>query len=187
MKISDQFVHQLSKQPFSIWLTGLSGSGKTTLANELQKILSTEDIWIAVLDGDELRKGLNNGLGFSKADRHENIRRAAEVSKLFLKIGISTINAFICPTEELRNLAESIVGKEHYIEIWVHAPLAICEQRDVKGLYKKARNSEIPDFTGVSAAFETPKNCHLMVDTSVQTPHESAIAIVQFIQEHIMG
>jgi adenylylsulfate kinase len=156
-----------------IWLTGLSGSGKTTIAKTLERELYKRGFLAQVLDGDNIRTGINNNLGFTEEDRIENIRRIAEVSKLFLNCGIITINSFISPTEEIRKMAMEIIGEENFFEIYVNAPLEVCEERDTKGLYKKAREGKIADFTGISAPFEVPKNPHLEVRTDQMTVDET--------------
>ncbi len=141
-----------------IWFTGLSGSGKTTIAIALENELNKKGLLTQILDGDNIRTGINNNLGFSEADRIENIRRIAEVTKLFLNCGIITICCFVSPTEEIRTIARNIISSHDFIEVFVNTPLEICEQRDVKGLYAKARKGEIKDFTGINAPFEAPKN-----------------------------
>jgi adenylylsulfate kinase len=150
-----------------IWFTGLSGAGKTTLAKNLERRLHSNGYLTQVLDGDNIRSGINNNLGFSEEDRTENIRRIAEVSKLLIHSGVITINSFISPTTEMRNMAREIIGNENFIEIFVFAPLEVCEKRDVKGLYKKARAGKIKNFTGIDAPFEEPKNADVRVDTSL--------------------
>jgi adenylylsulfate kinase len=147
-----------------IWLVGLSGSGKTTLAKRLSSYYQKSGQTAVVLDGDELRKGLNKDLGFSEADRKENLRRAAEVAKLFQASGILTICSFISPTRAVRSEIASILGEQYY-EVFVNCSLEVCEQRDVKGLYKKARKEEVLNFTGISAAFETPDKPNLIINT----------------------
>ena len=149
-----------------VWLTGLSGSGKTTIALQLEKELYKLGFLVQILDGDNIRAGINNNLSFSESDRTENIRRIAEVSKLFLNCGIITINCFVSPTIKMRQIAEKIIGKENYYEIFINADLETCEKRDVKGLYKKARNGEIKNFTGIDSQYERPKNPSLEVNTS---------------------
>ena len=149
-----------------VWLTGLSGSGKTTIALQLEKELYKLGFLVQILDGDNIRAGINNNLSFSESDRTENIRRIAEVSKLFLNCGIITINCFVSPTIKMRQIAEKIIGKENYYEIFINADLETCEKRDVKGLYKKARNGEIKNFTGIDSQYETPNNSSLEVNTS---------------------
>lgn len=155
-----------------IWFTGLSGSGKTTLAKVLENDLMNRGHLCYVLDGDNIRHGLNNNLGFSEEDRMENIRRIAEVSKLFVDAGIITINCFVSPTNELRALARNIIGSEDFIEVFVDCPLEVCEARDVKGLYAKARRGEIPDFTGISAPFERPERPFITLNTAIQSVSE---------------
>jgi len=149
-----------------VWLTGLSGSGKTTIALQLEKELYKLGFLVQILDGDNIRAGINNNLSFSEGDRTENIRRIAEVSKLFLNCGIITINCFVSPTIKMRQIAKKIIGKENYYEIFINADLETCEKRDVKGLYKKARNGEIKNFTGIDSQYEKPNNPSLEVDTS---------------------
>ena len=148
-----------------IWLTGLSGSGKTSIAAWLEKKLNDEGYLTQVLDGDNVRSGINNNLAFTKEDRLENIRRISEVSKLFLNCGIITINSFVSPTEDIRDLAKEIIGEENFLEVYINTSLEECEKRDVKGLYKKARKGEIPNFTGISAPFEAPKTPALIIGT----------------------
>ncbi len=164
-----------------IWMTGLSGSGKTTLAKHLDKALYNRGFLSQILDGDNIRSGINNNLSFTNEDRMENIRRIAEVSTLFLNCGIITINSFISPTEEIRNMAMGIIGRENVIEVFINAPLNICEQRDVKGLYARARRGEIKDFTGIDAPFEIPLDADVEVRTDIQTVEES----VQQILDHV--
>ncbi len=156
-----------------VWMTGLSGSGKTTIAKYLEKELHQQGFLTQLLDGDNIRSGINNNLGFSEEDRTENIRRIAEVSKLFLNCGVITINCFVSPTKAIRQEARSIIGEDDFIEVLVDTPLAICEARDVKGLYKKARKGEIKDFTGISAPFEAPEQA-IKIQTENHTVAESA-------------
>ncbi|MBA3971205.1 MAG: adenylyl-sulfate kinase [Bacteroidetes bacterium] len=148
----------LGQKGVALWFTGLSGSGKTTIAIALEKELHAKGLLTQILDGDNIRAGINNNLGFSDADRTENIRRIAEVTKLFVNSGIITICCFVSPTKEIRDIAKDIIGVQDFTEIFVNTPLAICEQRDVKGLYAKARSGELKDFTGISAPFEAPEN-----------------------------
>ncbi|MBN2486456.1 MAG: adenylyl-sulfate kinase [Bacteroidales bacterium] len=149
-----------------IWFTGLSASGKTTLALGLEKKLFSDGFLTQILDGDLVRQGLCSNLGFSVNDRTENIRRIAEVAKLFSQSGIVTLAAFISPTNKIRQMAREIIGSENYIEVFVSTPLEICEARDPKGLYKKARAGEMKDFTGISALFEIPEKPAIVIDTS---------------------
>jgi len=159
----EQLLNQRSKV---VWFTGLSGAGKTTLAKGLEKNLHNEGYLAQVLDGDNIRTGINNNLGFSEADRLENIRRISEVSKLLMNSGIITLNSFISPTRKIRHLAMDIIGRENFIEVFVDAPIAVCEQRDIKGLYKKAREGKIKNFTGIDSPFEVPLNADLVVNTA---------------------
>lgn len=169
----------------SLWLVGLSGAGKTTIANLLSEKLKQSGVFVQTLDGDKVRKGINKDLGFSEHDRNENIRRIAEVSKLFLDCNITTINSFICPTEDIRNTAREIIGKQNFYLIYINAPLEICEQRDPKGLYKKARNGEIQKFTGIDSVFEIPANTDLEIHTDILTIEESVQQILNFLLQKI--
>ncbi|MBW1295409.1 adenylyl-sulfate kinase [Aquimarina litoralis] len=166
-----------------IWFFGLSGSGKTTLAEALNKRLLKKGFLTRRLDGDILREKLNADLGFEEEDRKENIRRAAEVAKLFSETGIITIASFITPKEELRNLVKEIVGKDNVIDIYVECSLETCIKRDVKGLYKKALNKEILNFTGIDAVFESPKNHRFTVNTEEETVSQSVNSIVLFLED----
>jgi len=165
-----------------IWFTGLSGSGKSTLANYVEKKLFEEKFHTCSLDGDNIRAGLNNNLGFSEEDRAENLRRIAEVSNLFLDAGVVVIAAFIAPLEKDRQLVKDIIGRDNFIEIFVNTPLEECEKRDIKGLYKKARAGEIKNFTGVSAPYETPQDPDLIISTEQETILESVRKIISFIK-----
>lgn len=171
----------LNQKAKVLWLTGLSGSGKTTIAKHLEKELHKEGFLTQLLDGDNIRTGINNNLGFSEADRTENIRRIAEVSRLFLNCGVITINSFVSPTIAIRKQAKDIIGEEDFIEVFIDTPLEICEQRDVKGLYKKARAGEIKDFTGISSPFENPKNPDIIVKTENKSVEESAKEILNYL------
>jgi len=181
-KVKEEILRQSAKV---IWFTGLSGSGKTTLASNLEKELFFRRYFCQVLDGDNIRSGINNNLGFSKEDRLENIRRIAEVSKLLLNTGMITICSFISPTEEIREMARNIIGKNDFIEIFLNPPLEVCEQRDTKGLYKKARAGEIKDFTGISSPFEAPKHPDLVIDTSVVAIKDAVDMIFKTIMDRI--
>lgn len=156
----------LQQVPKTIWLTGLSGSGKSTLINEMDKRLFEQRKKTMVLDGDNVRMGLNGDLGFRKEDREENIRRVAEVAKLMNDAGIIVLTSFISPFEADRQKAREIIGEESFIEIYVSTPLEECEKRDVKGLYKKARQGKITDFSGISSPYEVPRNADIVIDTS---------------------
>lgn len=168
-----------------IWFTGLSGSGKTTLSVALEKALFEKGFLCQILDGDNIRSGINNNLGFSPEDRTENIRRIAEVAKLFLNSGVICICAFVSPTEEIRRLAETIIGTEDFLEIYMSTPIEICESRDVKGLYSKARRGEVKEFTGISAPFEIPGNPVLTIDTTDKTVEECLDILLNKITGHI--
>lgn len=174
----------LKQKSIVIWMVGLSGSGKSTLARALENSLHEEGYLTQLLDGDNMRTGINNNLGFSPDDRTENIRRAAETAKLFMNAGLVTICSFISPTEDIRKMAKEIIG-DGYVEVYVDCPVEVCEERDVKGLYAKARKGEIPDFTGISAPFDVPKNPEVAVDTANQTLEESHQKLVKAIIERI--
>ena len=160
---------QLKQHSIVIWMVGLSGSGKSTLAKALERDLHDRGFLTTLLDGDNLRTGINNNLGFTEADRTENIRRAAETSKLFAACGIITICSLISPTEEIRTMSKNIIGANDYFELFVNTPIEVCEQRDVKGLYKKARAGEIKNFTGIDSPFEHPKAPSLEVRTDLHS------------------
>jgi adenylylsulfate kinase len=158
----------LNQKPMVVWLVGLSGSGKSTLARGLENALHEKGFLTQLLDGDNLRSGINKNLTFTEEDRVENIRRAAEVSKLFANCGIITICSLISPTHEVRDMARSIIG-EKYFEVFVNCPIEVCESRDVKGLYKKARAGEIKNFTGIDSPFESPQKPDLEIKTDVNS------------------
>jgi adenylylsulfate kinase len=162
-------------------MTGLSGSGKTTIAIALEQMLKDKGFLTQVLDGDNVRTGINNNLGFSVEDRAENIRRIAEVSKLFINCGIITINCFVSPTIAIRNQAKEIIGEEDFVEVFVNTPIEICEQRDVKGLYKKARAGQIKNFTGIDSPFEAPENPTVNVKTAELSIEDAARQILEVI------
>lgn len=171
----------LGQHSVMVWFTGLSGSGKSTIAIALERELHRRGLLCRILDGDNIRSGINNNLGFSPADRVENIRRIAEVSKLFVDTGIITLAAFISPSDELREMAASIIGGDDFLEIYVSTPIEECERRDVKGLYAKARKGEIREFTGVSAPFEAPRHPALTLDTSRLSLEESVGRLLELI------
>lgn len=156
----------LSQTPMTLWFTGLSGSGKSVLANELEKIMASRGMHTMLLDGDNVRLGINRDLGFNDYDRTENIRRVAEIAKLMNDAGIIVLTAFISPFEEDRETAKRIIGEDSFAEIYVSTPLEECERRDVKGLYSKARAGEIPNFTGIGSPYEVPKNPDVVIDTT---------------------
>lgn len=171
----------LKQKSVMVWFTGLSGSGKSTIAIALERELHQRGLLCRILDGDNIRSGINNNLGFSPEDRVENIRRIAEVSKLFIDSGVITIAAFISPNNDLREMAASIIGADNFLEIYVSTPIEECERRDVKGLYAKARKGQIKDFTGVSAPFEAPEHPALRLDTSVLSVEESVHRLLDLI------
>ncbi len=171
----------LGQHSVMIWFTGLSGSGKSTIAIALERELHKRGLLCRILDGDNIRSGINNNLGFSETDRVENIRRIAEIGKLFVDTGVVTLSAFISPTNESRHMASEIIGADDFREVYVSTPLEVCEQRDVKGLYARARRGEIKDFTGVSAPFEVPEHPALTLDTSVLTLEESVNKVLELI------
>ncbi len=175
----------LNQRSLVIWFTGLSGSGKTTLAQNLEKVLHKRGFLTQVLDGDNIRSGINNNLKFTEADRLENIRRIAEVSKLLVHSGVITLNSFISPTKEIRDMAKEIIGKENFFEIYVNAPLEVCEKRDVKGLYEKARRGEIKNFTGIDSPFNAPLDCDLEIKTNVLSIKDSVEMILEGVLERI--
>ena len=184
--ISKEEKEKLLKQRAKVlWMTGLSGSGKTTIAIALEKELNKKGYLTQVLDGDNIRSGINSNLGFSEADRMENIRRIAEVSKLFLNCGIITICCFVSPTKAIRQTAKKIIGENDFIEVFVNTPLEICEKRDVKGLYAKARKGEVKDFTGISAPFEAPEKADIDVKTNEMSIEQCVAFIINALGKSI--
>lgn len=177
----------LGQRGVMLWLTGLSGSGKSTIAIALERELHKRGLLCRILDGDNIRSGLNNNLGFSEEDRTENIRRIAEIGKLFVDTGIITIAAFISPNNDLRQMAARIIGSEDFLEIFISTPLEECEKRDVKGLYAKARRGEIKNFTGISAPFEAPERPALSLDTSKMSLEESVRCLLELILPKVNG
>lgn len=171
----------LNQRAKVIWMSGLSCAGKSTIAAAMEKELFNRGYVTQILDGDNIRMGLNKNLSFSKEDRIENLRRIAELSKLFINCGIITINSFISPTEEARKSAKSIIGEENFIEVYINAPIEVCEQRDTKGLYKKARQGLIKNFTGIDSLFEPPKNHDIEIRTDLLSINESIDKLVKFI------
>lgn len=171
----------LGQKGVMLWFTGLSGSGKSTVAIALERELQKRGLLCRILDGDNIRTGINANLGFSADDRRENIRRVAEVAKLFVDTGIITIAAFVSPTEDLRNLAQHIIGKDDFKEIFISTPIEECERRDVKGLYARARRGEVKNFTGISAPFEAPQHPALSLDTSILSLEESVAQLLQLL------
>lgn len=184
--LSRQDKEELLKQhSVMIWFTGLSGSGKSTIAIALERELHKRGLLCRILDGDNIRSGINNNLGFTEADRIENIRRIAEVSKLFVDTGIITIAAFISPSNDIHEMAANIIGKDDFLEVYVSTPIEECERRDVKGLYAKARRGEIKNFTGISAPFEAPAHPALTLDTSALSLEESVNKLLELILPRI--
>lgn len=171
----------LGQKGVMLWFTGLSGSGKSTVAIALERELQKRGLLCRILDGDNIRSGINKGLGFTAEDRRENIRRIAEVAKLFVDTGIITIAAFISPSNELRRMASDIIGAEDFKEVYISTPLEVCEARDVKGLYAKARRGEIKNFTGISAPFEAPEHPALSIDTSKVSLEDGVKQILAFL------
>lgn len=171
----------LRQRGMMLWFTGLSGSGKSTVAIALERELHSRGLLCRILDGDNIRSGINNNLGFSAEDRVENIRRIAEVGRLFVDTGIITIAAFISPNNQLREMAAEIIGKDDFVEVFVSTPLEECEKRDVKGLYAKARRGEIKNFTGISAPFEAPEHPDITLDTSKLPVEESVKNLLDYV------
>ena len=177
----EQLLHQ---HGLMVWFTGLSGSGKSTIAMGVERELHKRGILCRILDGDNIRSGINSNLGFSAEDRMENIRRIAEIGKLFVQTGIVTLACFVSPTNDLRRLARNIIGDDDFKEVFVSTPLEECERRDVKGLYARARRGEVKDFTGISAPFEVPENPTLEIDTSRLSLEESVKRVVELIMKN---
>lgn len=171
----------LNQRGMMLWFTGLSGSGKSTVAIALERELHSRGLLCRILDGDNIRSGINNNLGFSAEDRVENIRRIAEVGRLFVDTGIITIAAFISPNNQLREMAAEIIGKDDFVEVFVSTPLEECEKRDVKGLYAKALRGEIKNFTGISAPFEAPEHPDITLDTSKLPVEESVKILLDYV------
>lgn len=170
----------------TLWFTGLSGSGKSTLAFSLERLFVLNGVMSYVLDGDNIRHGLNKDLGFSPEDRIENIRRIGEVAALFSDAGIMTMTSFISPYKDDRALARAAHERRDipFVEVYVSTPIAVCEQRDPKGLYKKAKAGEIPNFTGISAPYEAPDHPEITVHSDKQTPLESCVVILDYLSAH---
>jgi len=173
----------LSQKGALIWTTGLRGSGKSTIAYTLEHALVQRGHLCYVLDGDNIRHGLNKNLGFSAEDREENIRRLGEVGKLFVDTGVITITAFISPYRADRNIARETVGPDSFFEVFCDTPLEVCEERDPKGLYKKARAGELKGFTGIDDPYEAPEKPEMVIDTSKVTPQEAAVAMCEMLEK----
>ena len=174
---------RLGQRGVTVWLTGLSGSGKSTIAIAAEKKLADEGRLTYILDGDNIRQGLNSNLGFSPEDRSENIRRIGEVAKLFTDAGAIVFSSFISPYRADRDSVRAIMGEGDFVEVYVNASLETCESRDVKGLYKKARAGEIPEFTGISAPYEDPEKPELVIDSNDQTVDESVDVLIDFLRK----
>ncbi len=181
VSVSDRAV-LLRQQPVVLWFTGLSGAGKTTVANCLSRQLHEAGFQTYVLDGDNLRHGLNGDLGFNAAARHENVRRLAEVAGLMYDAGLITLAACISPFQADRDFARSRIPGGKFVEVFVDSPLALCESRDQKGLYRRARAGEIPDFTGIDSPYERPETPEIRIDTSAQSPTQCADAIMAYLR-----
>ena len=173
----------LGQRGVMLWMTGLSGSGKSTVALALERELHRRGRLVRLLDGDNVRTGINRGLGFSAEDRTENIRRIAEVGRLFVETGVITIACFVSPTRDLREMARDIIGADDFKEIYIATPLAECERRDVKGLYARARRGEVKDFTGISAPFEAPEHPALALDTTDTPIEENVQKIIELLAQ----
>ena len=176
---------KLNQRGFVLWFTGLSGSGKSTIANAVEQQLFASDYKTYTLDGDNIRQGINKGLGFTAEDRAENLRRIAEVAKLFVDAGQICMAAFVSPTRQDRQLVKDIIGEDDFVEVFVDTPLEICEKRDVKGLYAKARKGEIKNFTGISAPYESPENPKISVKTENKSIEESAKEVFDYIKSNL--
>lgn len=176
---------RLGQKSKVFWLTGLSGSGKSTIAALLERKLFQENYFPQVLDGDNIRSGINNNLGFSIEDRQENIRRIAELAHLYINSGVLVIASFISPTKAIRAMARKIIGEHDFVEIYINASLAVCEKRDVKGLYKKARKGEIKGFTGIDSPYEAPENPALEINTGEMSVEASVAVILDFVKTQV--
>lgn len=175
----------LGQRGIMIWFTGLSGSGKSTVAMGVERELHAQGILCRILDGDNVRTGINNNLGFSAEDRIENIRRIAEIGKLFVQTGVVTLACFVSPTNDIRQMAREIVGKEDFLEVYISTPIEECERRDVKGLYARARKGEVKNFTGISAPFEAPVSADIDIDTSKIPLEESVRTLTELIIKRV--
>ena len=175
----------LGQRGIMIWFTGLSGSGKSTVAMGVERELHAQGILCRILDGDNVRAGINNNLGFSAEDRIENIRRIAEIGKLFVQTGVVTLACFVSPTNDIRQMACEIVGEEDFLEVYISTPIEECERRDVKGLYARARKGEVKNFTGISAPFEAPVSADIDIDTSKIPLEESVRTLTELIIKRV--
>ena len=175
----------LGQRGIMIWFTGLSGSGKSTVAMGVERELHAQGILCRILDGDNVRAGINNNLGFSAEDRIENIRRIAEIGKLFVQTGVVTLACFVSPTNDIRQMAREIVGEEDFLEVYISTPIEECERRDVKGLYARARKGEVKNFTGINAPFEAPVSPDIAIDTSKIPLEESVRTLTELIIKRV--
>ncbi|MBQ9137223.1 MAG: adenylyl-sulfate kinase [Alistipes sp.] len=187
MQSREQKERQLRQRGVTLWFTGLSGSGKSTVAIALEHRLSRQGYIVQILDGDNIRSGISSDLTFSAADREQNIRRVAHISRLYNHTGIITLCCLLSPTQQLRNMARQIIGSSDFIEVYISTPLSVCEQRDIKGLYAQARRGEIADFTGISAPFEPPQSAQITIDTTQRSAESCAEHIYNSIRERIKG
>lgn len=186
-KINRKSRNNQKKHPsFVVWFTGLSGSGKSSLANKLEQYLHQKGVHTYLLDGDNIRTGLNKDLDFSEAGRIENIRRIAEVAQLFVDAGLVVLTAFISPFEKEREMAKELIGPDSFIEAYVDCPIEVCEQRDVKGLYQKARNGIIKNFTGIDSPFEQPKQPDIIISTHMMSEEESLLKLITFLESKLV-
>lgn len=176
----------LNQRGILIWFEGLSGSGKSTLAIAIERELHQRGMLCRILDGDNIRSGINSNLSFSAEDRKENLRRIAEIGKLFVDTGVITLAAFITPEEEMRQMVRNIVGNDDFVEVYVSTSLEKCEQRDIKGLYKKARAGEIQHFTGISAPFDVPSSADLVINTGEKSLKESVDEVLDFVLARVI-
>jgi adenylylsulfate kinase len=175
----------LNQSAVVLWMTGLSGSGKTTLAENIEKVLFRMGYLVQILDGDNLRSGINKNLGFTEQDREENIRRVAEISRLFLDCGIICINCFISPTNKIRQMARDIIGCDNFIEIFLNASIDICEKRDAKGLYRDARAGKIKNFTGIDSPYEIPAHPDIEINSEKLSVTESVEKCMNIILQRV--
>ncbi|MBU0486884.1 MAG: adenylyl-sulfate kinase [Bacteroidetes bacterium] len=171
----------LNQHAVAIWIYGLSGAGKSTIGLGFEKEITELGFMCRLLDGDEMRTGISNNLGFTLEDRHENIRRLAEVNRLFLNTGIITVNCFVSPTRQIRDMAKSIIGTDDFVDVFISTPLEVCEKRDTKGLYKRAREKQIPNFTGITSPFEIPEKCDLEINTQSMKVEECVKILVDYV------
>jgi adenylyl-sulfate kinase len=180
---SEERARRLGQRPLTVWLTGLSGAGKSTIAAELERRLVDDGRPCYLLDGDNVRAGISRDLGFGPQDRHENIRRVAEIARLMNDAGLIAITAFISPYRADREMAAELVGPERFVEVYLSAPIEVCERRDPKGLYRRARAGEIADFTGVSAPYEVPETPTLILETGVRDVEDCVLTLLRLVRE----